>query len=52
MIQRYGSGTGKVIETVIVDKNIVVDKNIIVDQIIVDKNRCFNFCFYYFEANA
>ena len=46
MIQRYGSGTGKVIETVIVDKNIV-DKNIV-----VDKNRCFNFYFYYFEANA
>ena len=50
MIQRYGSGTGKVIETVIVDKNIV-DKNIVVDKNIADKNRCFNFYFYYFVAN-
>ena len=35
MIQTDGSGTGKLIETVI-----------------VDENRCFNFYFYYFEANA
>ena len=51
MILRYGSGTGKVIEIVIVDKNIV-DENIVVDKNIVDKNRCFSFYFYYFEANA